>query len=57
MNAQAYFSHHARLPGQKIVAIGATTAEALARLGFSDVLIAAEPNERSLAKSTIKSGI
>ncbi len=53
MNADAYFSKHVLLPGQKIVAIGATTTEALKRLGVSDVTVATEPTERSLAEAVI----
>ncbi len=51
MNARAYFSHHALLPFQKVVAIGATTAAALRQLGIANVATAAAPNERSLAES------
>jgi uroporphyrinogen-III synthase len=53
MNAGAYFAHHLLLPGQKVVAIGATTAEALKRLGVPDVTVATEPTERSLAEAVI----
>ena len=54
MNARAYFSCHALLPGQKIVAIGATTAEALRRLDIHEISIAAEPNERCLAEAVLR---
>ncbi len=50
MNAQTYFYHYPLLPYQKVVAIGATTAKALHRLGISDVKTAAAANERSLAE-------
>ncbi len=50
MNARTYFSRYPLLPFQKVVAIGATTAKALHRLGISDVMTAAAPNERSLAE-------
>lgn len=51
MNARTYFSYHALLPGQKAIAIGATTAAALTGMGITNVIVAAEPNERSLAEA------
>ena len=53
MNAQTYFSSFALLPFQKVVAIGATTAEALQRIGIADVVIAAAANESSLADAVL----
>jgi len=53
LNARSYFSHYPLLPSQKVVAIGATTAKALHRLGISDIMTAAAPNERSLAEAVI----
>lgn len=54
MNAGAYFAHRLLLPGQQVVAIGATTAEALKRLGIQEVTVATEPTERSLAETVIR---
>ncbi len=51
MNAQAYFSRHSLLPFQKVVAIGATTAEALRQLGIAGVVTAAAASERGLAEA------
>jgi len=56
MNARAYFSHQALLPDQKVVAIGAATAEALRQLGIPEIIIAAQPNERSLAEAVTSTG-
>ena len=49
LNAKAYFKKYALSPGQKVVAIGASTASALNNLGVEKVQIAAEPNEKALA--------
>ena len=53
MNAEAYFSHHRLLPGQRVVAIGGTTDRALQGLGIAEVTIAAEPTERGLAEAAL----
>ena len=53
MNARAYFTQHALLPYQKVIAIGATTAEGLRDLGIEDAVIAAAPNERCLAEAVL----
>lgn len=53
MNAEAYFSHHALLPGQKVAAIGGTTDRMLQQLGITETAIAAEPSERGLAEAVL----
>lgn len=53
MNARTYFFHFPLLPFQKVVAIGATTTEALRQLGIKIVITAAAANERSLAEAVI----
>ncbi len=54
MNAQAYFSRQALQTGQRVVAIGATTAAALQALGISTVVTAREPTETALAEAVLK---
>lgn len=54
MNAQAYFSKNNLGEKQRIVAIGATTAEALRELGISKIEIADEPSERGLAEAVLR---
>jgi uroporphyrinogen-III synthase len=53
LNAEAYFSRNALLPGQHVVAIGDTTATALRRLGIAAPRVAAAPDERSLAEAVL----
>lgn len=55
LNAKAYFSAHPYILGQKIVAIGATTAAALKELGMSNIIVATEPDERALAEAVMRS--
>jgi uroporphyrinogen-III synthase len=50
LNAQAYFARYALLEGQKVVAIGRTTAQAIADLGISNVITAPTPTEEVLAE-------
>jgi len=50
MNAAAYFSKYALKAGQQILAIGATTAQALQQLGILNVKVAEEPSEMALAQ-------
>lgn len=54
LNVEAYFNRNAKMPHQKIVAIGETTAAALRRLGFNESAIAGYPSERSMASSVIQ---
>lgn len=54
MNAQAYFSKNKLAEKQCVVAIGATTAEALRELGISKIEIADEPSERGLAEAVLR---
>lgn len=56
MNAEAYFSHHALLPGQRVAAIGGTTDRMLQQLGIAESAIAAEPTERGLAEAVLTLG-
>ncbi|MDX1912443.1 MAG: uroporphyrinogen-III synthase [Saprospiraceae bacterium] len=56
MNAEAYFSQHVLLPGQKVAAIGGTTDRALQALGIRETAIAAEPNEYGLAEAVLTLG-
>jgi len=53
MNADAYFSRHAVLPDQRVIAIGGTTDRMLQHLGIKEVTIAAEATERGLAEAVI----
>lgn len=53
MNAEAYFSQHALLPFQRVVAIGGTTDRALQHIGIREVVIAAESSERGLAEAAL----
>ncbi len=55
MNAEAYFSRHALKTGQRVVAIGATTAATLQALGMPAVITANEPTETALAKAVLGS--
>ena len=56
MNAEAYFSQHALLPYQRVVAIGGTTDRALQHLGIKEVTIAAEASELGLAEAVLTLG-
>ncbi|MBN8683098.1 MAG: uroporphyrinogen-III synthase [Chitinophagales bacterium] len=53
MNARAYFSKHARLPEQRIIAIGASTAKALQELRVGAFEVSEFPDEESLAKMVL----
>ena len=54
LHAEAYFYHHDLLPGQRIVAIGNTTADALRQLGFYECKTAKAPNEQALANAVFE---
>jgi uroporphyrinogen-III synthase len=56
MNADAYFSRHTLLPGQRVVAIGGTTDRMLQYMGVAEVTIAAEPTELGLAEAVLTLG-
>lgn len=49
LNAQAYFSKCRLLPGQKVFAIGQTTARALSDLHIVPEAVAPQPSEEALA--------
>ena len=53
LNAEAYFAQHSLSPGQRIVAIGATTAAALEALGAGKVIVAEAPTEAALAEAAM----
>lgn len=53
LNAEAYFGKYTLQPGQSVVAIGRTTAEALRRLGVEEVAVAEEPSEEGLAEVVV----
>jgi uroporphyrinogen-III synthase len=50
MNGEAYFGLHALLAGQRVVAIGPTTAEALKQF---DPAVATSPTEEALARAVL----
>lgn len=54
LNVEAYFNKNVKLPHQKIVAIGETTAAALRRLGYNEAATARYASERSMANSVIQ---
>ncbi len=56
LNAQAYFARQPRRAGQRLVAIGRTTAAALQALGMEEVAIAAAPSEEELAEVVLGGG-
>ena len=53
MNAAAYFSKHRLEKGQRVVAIGETTAKALGESGIFDIRVAAEATEKGLAEAVL----
>lgn len=53
LNAQAYFSQKKWREGQRVVAIGKTTANALAGLRISKVEVAERPSEEGLAEAVL----
>lgn len=57
MNAQAYFQKYSAKAGQKVLAIGTTTAEALKLLGVLDVIIAKEASELALAQAILDTNL
>lgn len=54
LNAQAFFAVKGQQAGQRVVAIGKTTAWALAALGIEGVAVAARPSEEELASSVLR---
>jgi uroporphyrinogen-III synthase len=54
LNAEAYFYHHELQPGQRIIAIGNTTAAALRKMGFCELKIAKAPNEQALVNAVFE---
>lgn len=53
LNAEAYFHQHELQPGQRIIAIGDSTAAALRKLGFCEFTVAAQPSERAMAEAVL----
>lgn len=56
MNAAAYLNQHPLKAGQRVVAIGAPTAEQLRDRGVERVCIAGEPTEAALAEAVLSIG-
>lgn len=54
MNVNAYFHFVDYKPGQKVVAIGNTTATALQNMGIEKIIIAKNPNEIGLVKAVLE---
>jgi len=54
LNVQAYFSKKKLEPGQRIVAIGNTTALALNEIGFFTIFVAEKPTEKAMAALILK---
>lgn len=54
MNAEAYFLKNTLRGNQAVVAIGATTARALAVLGIKEVVLASEASEPGLAEAVLR---
>lgn len=54
MNARAYFSKNTRLPEQRIIAIGASTAAALQQLGVGTIEVSEFPDEGSLVRVVLR---
>jgi uroporphyrinogen-III synthase len=54
MNARAYFQQRERRPGQRVIAIGRTTAAALQQLQIKELEVALEPSEEGMAKAVIE---
>lgn len=55
LNAQAYFSAKKRKSGQRVIAIGKTTAGALWKMGVHEVEVADEASEAGLAAAVLAS--
>lgn len=53
LNAQAYFSGRQEWQEQRIIAIGATTAGALKKMGLSNFRTAERPSEEALAQAVL----
>lgn len=53
LNAEAYFDLLPLQAGQRVVAIGNTTAAALRRLGVQELRIAKQPSEQALAEAVL----
>jgi uroporphyrinogen-III synthase len=53
MNARAFFQQRERRPGQRVIAIGRTTAAALHQLLIKEIEIAPEPSEEGMARVVI----
>ncbi len=56
MNAEAWFAQRAVESGQRIIAIGRSTADALRRLGIEALQLAARPTEKALAEAVLRTG-
>ena len=54
LNARAYFKKYNFLKGQRVIAIGKTTAKQLKNIGIQKIEISESPSEFSLAKMILK---
>lgn len=54
LNAEAYFQQYSAKSGQKILAIGETTAGALRRIGLEEIHISESPSEEALAYAILQ---
>lgn len=54
MNAKTYFQKYSILTGQQLISIGASTSQALAELGYPEVVEAQEPSEKGLAQAVFR---
>ncbi len=54
MNARAYFNVYPYVAGQRIIAIGATTASVLQELGIEQVETALEPDEKAIVEVVLR---
>lgn len=54
MNARTYFGKYQLHEKQKVIAIGESTALALAEMGIAEVELAAAPSEEAMARAVIK---
>lgn len=56
MNVVNYLEHHALMPGQRVVAIGNTTAGTLREKGIASITVAGSPDEKALAEAVLSLG-
>ena len=54
MNVRAYFEQHILQENQRAVAIGSTTAAALAARGIAEAVVAKTATERGMAEAVLE---